>query len=318
MKKFLKWLIPCLVACFMVVGLVQTASFTFANEEGQTEETNDVSDIESVDEVPDDTTGDSGEGETEVSEESDVNSYTLPSTEDEEEFVDPNPAVISPLESGEDAPVVPDHEKTITKLNGTDQYQLNLNIKGSSTTEYYKKKVDVLLVIDISASMKDPISTGAGTSRINALKSAIVGNNGEDGLADSILNNNEIEAQMAVVTYARNANYVQSWTKNLEVFENTVSSIKLASRDPWDRNSGTNSTAGLIKAKEVLQNVANDGAEKYVIFLTDGAPNFYIGSDEPSGKIDIEEEGITLAKSEITGYDDYYYGSDNNVYYKRT
>ena len=39
MKKFLKWLIPCLVACFMVAGLVQTASFTFANEEGQTEET---------------------------------------------------------------------------------------------------------------------------------------------------------------------------------------------------------------------------------------------------------------------------------------
>ncbi|MGM9948202.1 hypothetical protein [Floccifex sp.] len=34
MKKILKWLIPCLVACFMVAGLVQTASFTFA--EGQT------------------------------------------------------------------------------------------------------------------------------------------------------------------------------------------------------------------------------------------------------------------------------------------
>lgn len=39
MKRIVKWLIPCLVACFMVVGLVQTASFTFANEEVQTEET---------------------------------------------------------------------------------------------------------------------------------------------------------------------------------------------------------------------------------------------------------------------------------------
>ena len=39
MKRIVKWLIPCLVACFMVVGLVQKASFTFANEEGQTEET---------------------------------------------------------------------------------------------------------------------------------------------------------------------------------------------------------------------------------------------------------------------------------------
>ena len=38
MKRIVKWLIPCLVACFMVVGLVQTASYTFATtEEGQTE-----------------------------------------------------------------------------------------------------------------------------------------------------------------------------------------------------------------------------------------------------------------------------------------
>ena len=323
MKRIVKWLIPCLVACFMVAGLVQTASFTFANEEVQTEIVGSSDDLnagnsnEGSDTDVEGNPEESSEDEPEVDEESNVNSYTLPLTEGEEEFVDPDPAVISPLVSGEVAPVVPDHAKTITKLEeGTDQYQLNLNIKGSSTTEYYKKKVDVLLVIDISASMKDSISTGDRTSRINALKSAIVGNNGEDGLADSILNNNEIDAQMAVVTYARNADYVQSWTKNLEVFENTVSNITLASSSASDSNSGTNSTAGLIKAKEVLQNVANDGAEKYVIFLTDGAPNFYIGSDKAISGIDIEKEGITLSRSEITGYDKYYYGSDNNVYRK--
>ena len=33
MKRIVKWLIPCLVACFMVVGLVQTASYTFATTE---------------------------------------------------------------------------------------------------------------------------------------------------------------------------------------------------------------------------------------------------------------------------------------------
>ena len=64
MKRIVKWLIPCLVACFMVVGLVQTASFTFAIEEGQTEETNEVLDENSV--LDDEnTTGDSGEGESE-------------------------------------------------------------------------------------------------------------------------------------------------------------------------------------------------------------------------------------------------------------
>ena len=42
MKRLIKWLIPCLVACVMGVGLVQTASFTFANEEVQTEEVNHI------------------------------------------------------------------------------------------------------------------------------------------------------------------------------------------------------------------------------------------------------------------------------------
>ncbi|MGM9948117.1 hypothetical protein [Floccifex sp.] len=42
MKRIVKYLIPCLVACFMVFGLVQTASFTFATGNGDisTEEQN--------------------------------------------------------------------------------------------------------------------------------------------------------------------------------------------------------------------------------------------------------------------------------------
>ena len=188
MKRIVKWLIPCLVACFMVVGLVQTASFTFANEEVQTEIVGSSDDLnagnsnEGSDTDVEGNPEESSEDEPEVDEESNVNSYTLPLTEDEEEFVDPDPAVISPLVSGEVAPVVPDHAKTITKLEeGTDQYQLDLNIKGSSTTEYYKKKVDVLLVIDVSYSMVG--------SKIDELKKAIYGekigtNDGEDGLAD--------------------------------------------------------------------------------------------------------------------------------------
>ena len=325
MKRIVKWLIPCLVACFMVVGLVQTASFTFANEEVQTEIVGSSDDLnagnsnEGSDTDVEGNPEESSEDEPEVDEESNVNSYTLPLTEDEEEFVDPDPAVISPLVSGEVAPVVPDHAKTITKLEeGTDQYQLDLNIKGSSTTEYYKKKVDVLLVIDVSYSMVG--------SKIDELKKAIYGekigtNDGEDGLADSILENDQIDAQMAIVTYATEAFYFRPWTSNLNDFENSVSNIK-ALGGQWSDAGGTNSTAGLIKAKEALQKqeVADDGAEKYVIFLTDGKPTYYVGSKVKTGPIDIEKSGINLSESNITGYEDYFYGTDRsnnvNVYQK--
>ena len=86
MKRIVKWLIPCLVACFMVVGLVQTASFTFANEEVQTEIVGSSDDLnagnsnEGSDTDVEGNPEESSEDEPEVDEESNVNSYTLPLT----------------------------------------------------------------------------------------------------------------------------------------------------------------------------------------------------------------------------------------------
>ncbi len=53
MKRIVKWLIPCLVACFMVVGLVQTASFTFATtgEDPNVEIQNDDEGVSSEDDT---------------------------------------------------------------------------------------------------------------------------------------------------------------------------------------------------------------------------------------------------------------------------
>ena len=318
MKKFLKWLIPCLVAFFMVVGLVQTASFTFATtEEVQTEETNDVSDIESVDEVPDDTTGDSGEGETEVSEESDVNSYTLPSTEDEEEFVDPEPAVISPLGSGEVATVVPDHTKYITKdKDKTDLYYINLNIKGFSETEVKKPKVDVILIIDKSGSMKD--------DKMHNLKQAVIGTYDEeletyadDGLINSILGNDQIDSKLSIISFSDDSS-ANGW------FDNTKEGIESARESALNigTGGGTNPTAALKQAKSLLQSseIVNDGAEKYVIYLTDGEPTYYVGSNVKFDRA-VNITGKNLVSSRISGsnlnadYKDYYYEVDSNGHY---
>ena len=105
MKRIVKWLIPCLVACFMVVGLVQTASYTFANEEGQTEETNGGSNTDLGDENlydnpgsdDENTTGDSGAGEIEDDQQKKDDEDTQNQTEDSKDLIDPIPSVMSLL-----------------------------------------------------------------------------------------------------------------------------------------------------------------------------------------------------------------------------
>ena len=147
MKRIVKWLIPCLVACFMVVGLVQTASFV--------------------------------------------------SAEQQEEVI--------PDQDQTDVPV-PAHTKSISgdEENG---YTLTLNVKGQKETiPGQKPKVDVVLVVDQSGSMDNNDSydmtdpdTGAKVTRMAALKKIVTGKN---GLSQTILGNENLDAQIAVVAYS--------------------------------------------------------------------------------------------------------------------
>ena len=176
MKRLLKWLIPCLVACFMVVGLVQTASYTFANEEGQTEETigdsnTDLGDENSNDNpVPNDenTTGDSGE---EVPEGEDASDENLEESEIGPEET-PSRARVMFL-SGDDQvsnKFQPEHSKTVSKTDEDDDYLLSLSVTGKVQTETVAPPVDVVLVVDTSGSMSEGIEDEYIQIQYNNLK----------------------------------------------------------------------------------------------------------------------------------------------------
>ena len=287
MKKFLKWLIPCLVACFMVVGLVQTASFV--------------------------------------------------SAEQQEEVI--------PDQDQTDVPV-PAHTKSISgdEKNG---YTLTLDVKGQKETiPGQKTKVDVVLVIDKSGSMGDENSfdmadpdnpNGPKIRRIEALQKIVTGDN---GLSQTILGNENLDARMAVVTYSgsktsenyrdnpnNDANIISGdsvWIGNYtgDYFNNNAYSSIDAIVDRITTDGGTNCEAGLVKASEALLTSRGD-AQKYVIFLSDGTPTYYYANGEdyykktdeivlsfteqeiPEGTLDPNKEGITV---EQYGTTDIIYG----------
>ncbi|MDO4479696.1 MAG: VWA domain-containing protein [Erysipelotrichaceae bacterium] len=236
MKRLLKTLIPCLVACFMVIGLCHTSSFTSAEESSNTP--------------------------------------------------------------------VPAHEKSISgdEENG---YTLTLNVKGQKETiPGQKPKVDVVLVVDQSGSMdekdmKDPDNERNNITRMAALKKIVTGKN---GLSQTILGNENLDAQIAVVAYSGSedtfgdlqppsfnedtayndavtiSNWVGNYSGSSFIGESAVSSIN-TSVNGIVGDGGTNCEAGLIKASEVFSTSRSD-AQKYLIFLSDGTPTYYYANGE--------------------------------------
>ena len=338
MKRIVKWLIPCLVACFMVVGLVQTASYTFANEEGQTEETNGGSNTDLGDENlydnpgsdDENTTGDSGAGEIEDDQQKKDDEDTQNQTEDSKDLIDPIPSVMSLLslngtggvstfDATSDEEV--NYKKWITKESGVDNYNLHLNFKGKTTGTSVRPKIDVLLVVDDSGSMSD-------YGKLESLKNAILGTRtdqhgeivySDDGLVNSILGNKSIDAQMSIVKYSSNSSVVQDWISNYdsktgEYNKKCISTFRNNAESGLIADGGTNPMAGLIEAKNQLA-LSRDDAEKYVIFLTDGKPTYYYGSNHSEDPVDTTN--LDLVKTSITGTSTLFYLPVNcsNFYY---
>ena len=259
MKRIVKWLIPCLVACFMVVGLVQTASFV--------------------------------------------------SAEQQEEVI--------PDQDQTDVPV-PAHTKSISgdEKNG---YTLTLDVKGQKETiPGQKPKIDVVLVIDKSGSMTTNDMTGYN-SRMDALKNIITSAN---GLSQTILGNENLDAQMAIVTYSGTQQYgsdrensddttpILPPSSNTDTPYDDAFIIGQADNTIWVGNyngsnfdgksatesiearvssisadGGTNCEAGLIKASDALLTSRPD-SQKYVIFLSDGTPTFYYANGNDYYKVE--------------------------------
>lgn len=152
------------------------------------------------------------------------------------------------------------------KDDGSGNYDLTLSISGTRGSATEKAAVDVLFIVDRSASM-----TNSGSKRLANAKTAM------KTLVNSLEGNENIDAQYSIVTFSgstksqeggspNDASVRMDWTK---VSGNNVSN----SIDGINSSGGTNYEAGLDKGITQLR-TARSNAVKVVIFLSDGEPTW--------------------------------------------
>lgn len=163
----------------------------------------------------------------------------------------------------------PEHHKTI-KDNGDGTYDLTLSVTGDSEQSETGKPVDVVVVVDESTSMNDGIDGRGSVSRIQATHDAVA------ALADELLTSDNAalpvdqQVQVSVVAFGTHTGVACGFTTSADDVKGAVPTV--ASQD-----QGTNWEAGLNLAN--AQSSGRAGAEKHIVFLSDGDPTYRISSE---------------------------------------
>lgn len=159
----------------------------------------------------------------------------------------------------------PVHNKTITPNdNGT--YDLTLSVTGDGEQSSTSTPVDVVFVVDVSTSMNKTVSGWRDKSRMQAAHDAAA------TLANSLLTGENANKQIrvSVVTFGTNA---QVATKG---FTSDPTAVANAVPTEAEEDQGTNWEDGLRLAN--AQTSGREGAEKHIVFLSDGNPTYRVSA----------------------------------------
>lgn len=164
----------------------------------------------------------------------------------------------------------PGYEKTAT-LNEDGTYDLTLNVTGAIGSSNNQTKVDVLMIVDTSASMTNDNSSNMADAQ-KAMKELVAELEGKEG----------IDANYSIVTFSgpsisgdsggdNDASVVLGWSAVNGT--NLSDSNVYAAIDGISTVGGTNYQAGLVKGNKQLEDARSD-AMTIVIFLSDGTPTW--------------------------------------------
>lgn len=177
----------------------------------------------------------------------------------------------------------------------------------SNSTVTVTTPLDIVLVLDASGSMNDPMGGGDSTKRIDALKSAA------KSFIDTIAKQNEgIEGvdrqhKVAIVKFAgdetdkvgndkyRSGGHSYNYSQTMqELTACTVGGAKglKGTIDSIEPAGATRADYGMKQAKKNIRTFGREGAKKVVVFFTDGKPTSYSEFDS-----DVANAAVTAAKS---------------------
>lgn len=176
----------------------------------------------------------------------------------------------------------------------------------SNSTVTVTTPLDIVLVLDASGSMNDPMGGGDSTKRIDALKSAV------KSFIDTIAKQNEgIEGvdrqhKVAIVKFAgdetdkvgndkyRSGGHSYNYSQTMqELTACTVGGAKglKGTIDSIEPAGATRADYGMKQAEKNIKTFGREGAKKVVVFFTDGKPTSYSEFDS-----DVANAAVTAAK----------------------
>lgn len=199
------------------------------------------------------------------------------------------------------------NQSSITVPNGAD-FLVALSALSSyaSTTTTNTQALDIVMVLDASGSMDDPMGGGDRTKRMDALKTAV--NNFITKAAEQNANikGTDKKIKLSIVKFAgnnrntvgndtyRDGRYTYNYSqivKDLTVCDTAGAAALKNAVNSIDPAGATRADLGLKHAQTVLKN-PRPNAKKVVIFFTDGKPNKLNGFDN-----DIASNAIKAAKA---------------------
>ncbi|MDD6231713.1 MAG: VWA domain-containing protein [Frisingicoccus sp.] len=164
--------------------------------------------------------------------------------------------------------------KEATNLDDNYESQVTLSLPSAS----YKPSVDVVMVIDVSSSMKENDISEAKTAAL--------------AMCDELASYTNVETKIGIVTFDREAHNLTDGMVSISDAKMAVDSIKAS--------SDTNMMAGLIAGKAMLD--AGSATEKYLVLMSDGIPIYWVNEKgEPTCKVleRYKQDGETLIETTI-------------------
>ena len=170
---------------------------------------------------------------------------------------------------------------------------------GSTTTTTSTAPVDIVLVLDVSGSMDDPINGYGSQNKIDALKDAV------NGFIDKVAEKSP-NSSIAVVKFAgeektqtgndkyRSRGYYYNYSQtviDLTAAGTGAAALKDAVK-ALDPDGSTAADYGMNRAKSIIDSVKNNDHQKVVIMFTDGEPNHSNGF-----KTDVANDAIKASRS---------------------